>query len=348
MILSVTDSAELQDSTSVLISTTAERLPSVSFLALGDFGKGNKEQFAVGKAMAALCNKVSCDFVTGLGDNIYPSGVNTRSDQQFYKKFEKPFAALEMPFYHVLGNHDTSGLFYQGSGVLNFRGDLQIAYARRPSADNIKWQMPARYYQFEAPIASSVSPPLVNFFALDSAMLTTVLDVEKNYNAQESLERQTYWLKQRLTRSNATWNIAFAHHPYLSNGTHGNAGAYEDINLDDTESTNGVDRVLGKWWKTFVESNLCNQVDWFLAGHDHNLQYLESPPNCTNTRLIVSGAGAQVKPLSGANQNPSIWQTDKAPGFFRIEIIGNHARVWGYEVNTDGKYTETLVADIIK
>ncbi len=74
---------------------------------------------SVGQAMADICavklgaendpERAGCDFVVGLGDNIYESGVTSVDDPQFEEKFELPFEPVDLPFYLVLGNHDWKG-----------------------------------------------------------------------------------------------------------------------------------------------------------------------------------------------------------------------------------------------
>jgi 3',5'-cyclic AMP phosphodiesterase CpdA len=40
---------------------------------------------------------------------------------------------------------------------------------------------------------------------------------------------QRDWLKDALAKSTAQWRFAMGHHPYVSNGLHGNAGAWQHI-----------------------------------------------------------------------------------------------------------------------
>ena len=91
------------------------------------------------------------------------------------------------------------------------------------------------------------------------------------------------WLQQ----STASWKIALGHHPYRSNGSHGNAGAY---NRQD-----GVPD--GALVKSFMDDIVCGSADLLLSGHDHNLQWLQPDGTCVGTELIVSGAGAVPKAL---------------------------------------------------
>jgi len=74
---------------------------ALRFIVIGDSGSGSAGQYAVGEAIAEVCQRKDefvddmafpgCDLVVGLGDNIYESGVTSVDDPQFAEKFEKPF-----------------------------------------------------------------------------------------------------------------------------------------------------------------------------------------------------------------------------------------------------------------
>ena len=70
------------------------------FIAIGDWGTGEEDQRDVSDAMGRKCeiglhdtelanhhDKGKCDFILSLGDNIYPQGVTSANDTQFYKKW---------------------------------------------------------------------------------------------------------------------------------------------------------------------------------------------------------------------------------------------------------------------
>ena len=68
------------------------------FIALGDWGTGHEDQKDVGDAMGRKCEmglygqqlhqSGRCDLILSLGDNIYPIGVSSANDTQFYKKWK--------------------------------------------------------------------------------------------------------------------------------------------------------------------------------------------------------------------------------------------------------------------
>lgn len=107
-----------------------------------------------------------------------------------------------------------------------------------------------------------------------------------------------------LADSQATWRIAFGHHPYLSNGRHGNAGNDEGLLFVPVANGDGVE--------TFMEDHVCGHIDLYLCGHDHNRHWLD--PTC-GTEFIVSGAAAKTTDLENRDGNPTIWEDDQSEGF---------------------------------
>ena len=54
-----------------LLGATASVSADSGFIVMGDSGTGQVSQYRVAASMAQTCSQVSCDFVLGLGDNIY-------------------------------------------------------------------------------------------------------------------------------------------------------------------------------------------------------------------------------------------------------------------------------------
>jgi hypothetical protein len=238
---------------------------TVRFVAMGDTGKGNAAQYQVGAAVAAKCAASGCDFVQLLGDNIYENGPDSTDDPQWATKFEQPYSATQLPFFAVLGNHDYGG---NGAGFEFYKGQISVDY----TAVSTRWKMPATFYHHAV--------QHTEFFALDTNMQMYGQDTQQRASVLR-------W----LTNSTAKWKIAIGHHPYLSNGPHGNAGNYEGVPF--------VPVVSGTTVKTFMEDIVCGRADVYLAAHDHSLQWLQ--PTCNGTELLVSGTGASPTSLKGTN-----------------------------------------------
>jgi tartrate-resistant acid phosphatase type 5 len=285
----------------------------VRFVAIGDTGEGNENQYMVADAIVAVCaDKGGCDFGLMLGDNFYDSGVESVDDVQWVEKFEMVYADITFPLYASLGNHD-----YGGGGIgVDFdtdKPDYQVEY----TAQSEIWRMPNEYYSFKQQHAE--------FFALDTNQVMTD-------PINGSIAPQTDWLADGLAASTATWKIAFGHHPYLSNGEHGNAGNYEDLEFIPFDFVNGENI------KDFVEESLCGKVDVFISGHDHCLQWLE--PTC-GTQFIVSGAGSKSGPLPGSN--PAFFGAAETEGFFLVELSDNSFTGTFYDKTGAELFTKTIM-----
>jgi hypothetical protein len=307
--------------------------PVVRIVLLGDSGSGSAGAYAVGEAVAKVCAAKGCDLVLGLGDNIYESGVSSELDPQFEEKFELPFAPIDLPFYMVLGNHDNSG-FFGGDGANNSNGDFQVDYHYRDALhpeqprQTSRWKMPARYYRFTQ--GGDASAPLVELFGVDSNQIAGGFpDSDENYSYNNYGLVQAQWLKAAMASSKAKWKIAFAHHPYLSNGSHGNAGNYDGI-------PGFIAPVLaGSRYKSFLEETLCDKADFFFAGHDHDLQWLLPVASCGKTGFIVSGAASKTRSLENRDDNAVYYEKGDSYGFVWVEIKGDKMVGEVYQVDPD-------------
>lgn len=258
----------------------------VRFVALGDAGEGNTAQFEVSRVIEQVCADRGCDFALYLGDNIYSNGVDGVDDDQFRTKFEEPYANLAFPFWVTLGNHDF------GEIPLQFwKTDYQVEYTRFSD----KWTLPDHFYTFSSEHAQ--------FFSMDTNMIMLGLDWTQD---------QGGWIDDELSRSSATWKIAFGHHPYISNGEHGNAGNYEGAWFDFT----GI--VRGDNVRDYFHDHLCGKVDVYFSGHDHSRQWLE--PAC-GMEFVVSGAGAKLDQLPARDGNLTRFEDNSQPGFIWVEIV---------------------------
>ncbi len=286
---------------------------ALRFVAMGDVGRGDQGQFDVAAGIVTWCATHVCEFAVLLGDNIYDTGVSGPNDPIWQTNFELPYAAVNMPFYALLGNHDYGG---QGTGNEFNKGQFEVDY----SAISTKWRMPATHYKLHRPgVDLFVANTNLSMYGLDST-------VKQDFSS---------WLPQ----SNAKWKIALGHHPYRSNGPHGNAGNYEGLSFIPITNGSGV--------KSFLDNRVCGKADVYLSGHDHSNQWLTSrcgvSTNNPGTELIVAGAGSSATSLitSGGEFNPNHFQTLDL-GFIYVEIVNN--TFTGTFVGTTGNvlYTRTF------
>ena len=117
--------------------------------------------------------------------------------------------------------------------------------------------------------------------------------------------------------------------PTISNGIHGNAGAYDGF----TPVEPLTERLSGDIYRRWLQQTICGKVDLFFAGHDHDMQVLKSVPECGHTLFIVSGAGAKTRALGNPKRNPAYWQIDHQVGFFLVNISGAKLHIKGYIVD---------------
>ncbi|MCX5962770.1 MAG: metallophosphoesterase [Cyanobacteria bacterium] len=150
-------------------------------IATADSGSGDKNQFAVGRAMADYHTRSPFQLAILAGDNIYNSGEISKIKEAF----EEPYGELlkrGVKFRACLGNHD----------IRTENGIPQVKYA--------DFNMDDRYYTFTQGPAQ--------FFVLET-------------NTNVDWKTQMAWLTQQLEQSKAAWKIVYGHHPIYSSGVYG-------------------------------------------------------------------------------------------------------------------------------
>ena len=263
-------------------------------ILMGDTGEASETQYRVAAGAQRRCDRAGgCDGFVMLGDNIYDIGAQSAMDQQLTDKIDLPYANLKlgpppaegeedlrprMPIYVSLGNHDLGG-----AGLNSAQVQYYLAYAR----SHDWFYYPSEYWEHKV--------GHVHLISIHTNPLA--------YSFPDGLYAPQGELVNRVVEgSTAPWKLAFGHHPYRSNGRHGNAGAYEGFPLE--EEIFGFD-VSGNGFRQWIDQYVCNQIDFYVSGHDHNRQWLESVPLIPNvpegmgtdpclTYFAVSGAGAKT------------------------------------------------------
>jgi hypothetical protein len=156
----------------------------VRVLAFGDYGDGSEAQRIVAAAMLKYHREHPINFAVTLGDNFYPSGMESPADPRWETWWSTLYDPLKIPFYATLGNHDWNQPNSPAAEILFSR-------------ESPSWRMPAAYYTFTA--------GSVQFFALDTDLIS---------------EAQLLWLTRELDRSAAAWKVVYGHHPIYSEGQH--------------------------------------------------------------------------------------------------------------------------------
>jgi tartrate-resistant acid phosphatase type 5 len=164
----------------------------VTFVVLGDMGDGGRVQTHVAQAMDDVCQREGCDFVLGLGDNIYPHGVTSVDDPAFQDKFEHPYASLHaLDFWMILGNHDWKHLV---TGA-----QAQIDY----TLHSARWRLPHVHYALPG------LPSWLHIYGVDTSLLEAGIGIFQLPAAQAALCGQP------------GWRLLFGHYPTRSAGAEG-------------------------------------------------------------------------------------------------------------------------------
>ena len=155
------------------------------FLAFGDSGMGNEEQYQLAREMTAFEPRL----IVHTGDLIYPDGVSSDYPAKFYQPYADLIATA--PFYPCVGNHD----FHTNEGGPLFEEFLL-------PRNGPQGHTPERHYWFDY--------GCVRFVAIDTDLFKKAID-----------EEIVPWLDKVLNAPEPRWKIVFFHHPVYSNAHYG-------------------------------------------------------------------------------------------------------------------------------
>lgn len=153
--------------------------------------------------------------------------------------------------------------FYVVLGNHDYRGspNSQIAYTQK---SNFRWNMPARAYQ-------AAFGNLLDVFAAD----TNFPDM-----CGLSFLCSMDWLMAQMKASQAAWKVVIGHHPIFSGGKYQQMKPLAGLTLPRL---------------------ICGgKADFYLAGHDHNMQHLVGSNkgfDCRINQLVVGSGGADLYDL---------------------------------------------------
>ena len=232
-----------------------------------------------------------------LGDNVYPNGVEEDAVAEGEEILRKQVAATSATRIFVPGNHDWG-----------HRGDdrllRQQAYLDRHGIEFIPRD------GCPGPVLRTLVPPVAGEARGISAI---VFDIDPWYFGEEGLPNCTgnktpedlaSELGELLAANQDQWLFVGAHHPLRTGGPHGGytRGALGDFitgavylifgTLQDTYEE-GYREIMGP-----VEGALASAPpEFFVAGHDHNLQIIEGGAHARYQ--VVSGAGSTQRVRGG-------------------------------------------------
>lgn len=268
---------------------TATASDELRFAAIGDTGEtcqDKPKKCQLIEKMLEVRNKTNFNQLFFLGDNVYTFGNPKGLPEKLYEPYRR-LAENGVFLRGVIGNHDV----YNAKG-----GEIQIKFFR---SENLTAQM--KFFSAtvneqlllppvinETYYTQTEKPQLIEFFALDSNLLSANKSKKKGY-PKNTREEPIKWLETELKRSKdagTKWRIILIHHPlYSSAKKHGVKKVNED----------GSDRKIHKKMKLMREIEPLLEkfnVKLVLAGHDHTYERIEPQKGIYH---FVSGAGAKLR-----------------------------------------------------
>lgn len=340
----------------------------LTFYALGDWGTGNQNQKAVAKALRKNISELPPGrkvppFVLGLGDNVYEEGLpegfdNPGALEKLRRSFGEIYSEVEygdeaVMFHIIPGNHDHAGKAGGKHGV----GDVihQETTAERlydtwhyypidpeknsdsEDARNYRDLKSENILSLATPEKiAAVSSKTLAVFALDTQVLLTL------YEEKDAERLALHWrkLREQVEISPAVWTLIIGHHPVRSHGKHGgfrNWVWYVPpvilVTLVDKffhKRVQDLDHPANRaFQKDLIDFMAQHEVDFYLAGHEHNLQFLTME---ANRFQIVSGSAGK---LSGVTHKNDTLFSHASFGFVRFDLTGRELWVEFFEVAPD-------------
>jgi len=339
----------------------------VTFYALGDWGTGDDRQRAVAKALKRNVKEIPvgrrvAPFVVGLGDNIYEDGLasgwnNPTTRRRLEETFGKMYTDIKyngenIVFHIVPGNHDHNNR----TGGKNGLGDVihQETTAEKiyshywkyypidatkntDSEDSTNYETLKSHDIFRITIPERVPIEAMGTLAFSAIDTQVLLDL---YVKEDSELLQLHWnTLEELLQENADWKIILGHHPIESYGKH-NGFRRAFWWLPPIFLAAIIDKLLYKpqqdldnpAYKNFRKDlrniMMKHDVTVYLAGHEHNLQFLELDK--THFQL-VSGSAAK---LSGVTHKSDTIFSHASHGFVRFDVTQDEMWLEFFQVDT--------------
>ncbi len=297
----------------------------VRFFAVGDAGKAfsrdGRQLAATTAFVAALTESVcasragGCDFGVFLGDNVYEKGIESDEERIFFEDFAERYSGgWKTPLVFILGNHDYDPV----------RPTQARARAELELIESLSKKYPGKIFGRSHFFSLKAGP--VELFGWDTNHLVHACDVALG-ETPECVQGRDGALRE-IRESSAPFKIWLGHHPYWSNGQHGNAGDFEDGYFS-------LWRAGG--FAQLVQEHVLGQADLMLAGHDHNLQAF-SDAFLQGTAVVISGAGAKSTPLGRIDRHgEALYAEDSVLGLALIEATREQISVEIFAGDLDGK-----------
>jgi len=255
-----------------------------------------------------LLEKMDIDYYFLLGDNFYPSGLLTPTDDQFQRSFVNRFP--KKPCFAVLGNHDY---------LQNPSSQIQIC------KDNLYpfWKMPHFFYD----VVLKINQESIHFIFIDTCLfakditmklLTTDMNKYTYSNLYDSnYHIQLLWLHKILNTSQSRWKIICGHYPIYSNGPHQCSAQLRSLLLP----------IFQRY-----------KIDCYISGHDHNLQHIEKD----GIHYFITGSFSDLykSPIDHYQYLPSFFLDNY--GFLLLEIVSDFILQFSF-VDIKGNFHHPII-----
>ena len=317
-----------------------------SIYLIGDAGKDTLP----GPALRLLEDELKMNptsSVLFLGDNIYPAGLEGKDGQKKKRLSElKLLAQLERTSGHqgyvfwVPGNHDWKAGRWQGHWLVKKEAEfVEAFYDIDRTIKNDSGHVFFPKDGLPGPIMERVDEHGYDLLAIDVQWwlqdqffhtVPTENGLNKRNMEQVFLNRLDSLIAK--SRSDGKLTIIAAHHPMYSNGHHGapkqpfrfilnwvppfhlfglmglNRAMVQDIYQPRYKRIRDrIVRILDKYDDLI-----------YVAGHDHNLQYIKKG----KIHYLISGAGSKRSSLKG-DRNNAEYMNDLNYGFMRLDLMEN-------------------------
>ncbi len=229
-------------------------------LMIGDWGANDDLQaqtaVALGMKKYVQDNTIKPEAMLLLGDNFYGPFKGGVDSPRWEKQFEQMYPVEAFPCPCYAMLGNHD---YDEEPKIKLAAELAYAKAKPET----RWKMPSKWYSF--------ANQLITFIVLDSNYKNRV----DQLTAEERVAQMT-WLKVQLSKPRTTpWLVVMAHHPLYTNGIHGDNAA-----------------LIADWDELFKQY----KVDFYFAGHDHDLQHMEFEGHPTSF-IVSGGGGARTRSL---------------------------------------------------
>ena len=340
------------------LSTKSDDIPDYTLYVLGDAGALNDQSRAV---MMQLEKTIKDDKQPGMilftGDNVYPAGMPPPADTQGYRHSQdilinqvNRFDAFPGPIVFIPGNHDWNEFKAGGLDAIRRQGK----FLEQLNDPRIR-MLPEN--GCGGPVILDLNEHIV-MIIIDSQWWLQDWTDEAEMNLGCEFDNRDDLIKavhQAIDANRGKQIIVAMHHPLFSQGTHGGCFTLRDHLFPLSKAVKWLYLplpVIGSIYPyyrsvighpqdirhknyTALKRAIMNGVEdddslIFLAGHDHNLQYMVKGKH----HFLLSGSGSKQNAV--ANSKDLIYG-HKAPGFMQIDFYNDdsvHLTIYEVDIMT--------------